>query len=583
MTQTENYIFPASTGLSSFRDAGYRDTSMAIAELIDNSIQAGAQTIRVITIDEVQQSRASKQVVVNKIAVFDDGIGMPKDVLELSLGFAQGTRLNERKGIGRFGVGLPLASISQCKRVSVYSWQDGQKPLMTYLDIDEVIENKQNFTNAAVKSQIPKLYSEILGDKITQSGTLVVWENCDRINLKRSNTLLRRMQSGFCRIYRHYLDDNDNYGDRRDIQLLQADGKSVKEHQLVANDPLYLLTPNNLPKWEMKPSNKAYLDKPLVIDVEFNAAGDTSKVEIYGSHILQNPGRWKRDTPQMDHYRKNVGISFMREGREIDFGDFGYLSSDLTERYWGVEVRFSPELDELFGVTNNKQAVRGVNYLGDEELADYDDDFIESDLSLKFRKALSQRIYKLIRQLRKEVSNNTAPGWTDEEVEGKPVVNLPGSEESETATAAVSGSKEKTKTKQDAANKTDAEKDAEIEATVKASNPNLSDEALKSAVEAFKKLDLAIAYKTWPGEQFMTIEGVAETCVAVINRQHAFHEVLYEEICGGKDTTTAQAMNLLLMAYARAEDEMYNDGEVLEKFRSKWGGWVSTFLKELKE
>jgi hypothetical protein len=583
MQQTLNFIFPASTGLSSFRDAGYRDTSMAIAELIDNSIQAGAKTIRVITIDEVQQSRASKQVVVNKIAVFDDGEGMSKEVLELSLGFAQGTRLNQRKGIGRFGVGLPLASISQCKRVSVYSWQKGKKPMMTYLDIDEVIENKQNYTNAAIEAEIPKIYSDILGKKIKKSGTLVVWENCDRINLKRSSTLLRRMESGFCRIYRHYLDDNDDYGDRRDIKLLQADGKTVKEHPLVANDPLYILTPNNLPKWEKKPSNKSYLEEPLLIDVEYNEAGDTSPVEIFGSHILQNPGRWKRDSPQMDHYRKNVGISFMREGREIDFGNFGYLSTDLTERYWGVEVRFSPELDELFGVTNNKQAVRGVNYLGDEELADYDDDFIQSDLSLKFRKALSQRISVLIRQLRKEVKNNAATGWTDEIDDKEPTVNLPASEESETATEALGGSKDKTKTKTEAAGKSEKEKDAEIEAIIKASNPNLSKKALKSAVEAFKKLDLAISYKTWPGEQFMTIEGVAETCVAVINRQHAFYEVLYEEVCGGKDTTTAQAMNLLLMAYARAEDEMYNDAEVLEKFRSKWGGWVSTFLKRLKE
>lgn len=581
MQQTSNYIFPASTGLSSFRDAGYRDTSMAIAELIDNSIQAGAQTIRVITVDEVQQSRASKQVVVNKIAVFDDGEGMPKDVLELSLGFAQGTRLNERKGIGRFGVGLPLASISQCKRVSVYSWQDGKKPMMTYLDIDEVIENKQNFTNAAVEAKIPKIYSDILGKKINKSGTLVVWENCDRINLKRSNTLLRRMQSGFCRIYRHYLDDNDAYGDRRDIRLLQADGKNVQEHLLVSNDPLYLLTPNNLPKWEKKASNKAYLE-PLVIDVEF-ATGETSKVEIFGSHILQNPGRWKSNSPQMDHYRKNVGISFMREGREIDFGNFGYLSSDLTERYWGVEVRFSPDLDELFGVTNNKQAVRGVHYLGADEMADYDEEFIQSDLSLKFRRDLSHKISGLIRQLRKEVSNNAAAGWTDEVIEGQPIVNLPASEEAETATTAVSGSKKKTKTKNAASGKTEAEKDAEIEAIIKASNPNLNKAALKIAIEAFKKLDLAISYKTWPGEQFMTIEGVAETCVAVINRQHAFYEVLYEEVCGGKDTTTAQAMNLLLMAYARAEDEMYDDAEVLEKFRSKWGGWVSTFLKRLKE
>ena len=582
MKQTENYIFPASTGLSSFRDAGYRDTSMAIAELIDNSIQARAQAIRVITVDEVEQSRASKQAVVNKIAVFDDGDGMSKDVLELSLGFAQGTRLNERKGIGRFGVGLPLASISQCKKVSVYSWQNSKKPMMTYLDIDEVIENKQHFTNAAEDADIPKLYLDIIGDKIGKSGTLVIWENCDRINLKRSNTLLRRMQSGFCRIYRHYLDDNDAYGDRRDIRLLQADREKVKEeHSLVANDPLYLLTPNNLPKWENKASNKAYLE-PLKIDVAYET-DRTSKVEIYGSHILQNPGRWKKNSPQMDHYRKNVGISFMREGREIDFNNFGYISEDLTERYWGVEVRFGPELDELFGVTNNKQAVRGVNYLGSEELDDYDEDFIQSDLSLKFRRDLSHKISGLIRQLRKEVRNNEAPGWTDEKVEGNPVVNLPGSEESEMATAAVSGSKDRTKTKNDASVKTDVQKNAEIVKIIKASNPNLSNDELKSAIEAFKKLEMAISYKTWPGEQFMTIEGVAETCVAVINRQHAFYEVLYEEICGGKDTTTAQAMNLLLMAYARAEDEMYDDEEILEKFRSKWGSWVSTFLKKMKE
>jgi len=582
MQQTLNFIFPASTGLSSFRDAGYRDTSMAIAELIDNSIQAGAKTIRVITIDEVQQSRASKQVVVNKIAVFDDGEGMSKEVLELSLGFAQGTRLNERKGIGRFGVGLPLASISQCKRVTVYSWQKGKKPLMTYLDIDEVIENKQNYTNAAIEADIPKIYSDILGKKIKKSGTLVVWENCDRINLKRSGTLLRRMESGFCRIYRHYLDDNDDYGDRRDIKLLQADGKTVKEHPLVANDPLYLLTPNNLPKWEKKPSNKSYLDEPLVIDVEY-VAGKTSKVEIFGSHILKNPGRWKTKSGQMDHYRKNVGISFMREGREIDFGNFGYVQNELVERYWGVEVRFSPELDELFGVTNNKQAVRGVDFLGKEELEDYDDEFIQSDLSIKFRHELSHKLSGLISQLRKEVKNNAATGWTDEIEDAQPTINLPASEESETATEALGGSKDKTKTKTEAQGKTEKEKDAEIEAIIKASNPNLSKESLKSAVEAFKKLDLAISYKTWPGEQFMTIEGVAETCVAVINRQHAFYEILYEEVCGGKDTTTAQAMNLLLMAYARAEDEMYNDAEVLEKFRSKWGGWVSTFLKRLKE
>ena len=50
------------------------------------------------------------------------------------------------------------------------------------------------------------------------------------------------------------------------------------------------------------------------------------------------------------HYRKNAGISFVRKAREIDFGTFNFFNPDqqMPNRYWGCEVRFEPELDELF-------------------------------------------------------------------------------------------------------------------------------------------------------------------------------------------------------------------------------------------
>lgn len=91
----QNYIFPAKTGLISFRDAGYKDTSMAIAELIDNSIQATCKHIRVLAFEEVNHSGVRNTRQVKKLAVFDDGEGMSADVLAICLGFAQGTRLKQ--------------------------------------------------------------------------------------------------------------------------------------------------------------------------------------------------------------------------------------------------------------------------------------------------------------------------------------------------------------------------------------------------------------------------------------------------------------------------------------------------------
>ena len=62
---------------------------MALAELVDNSIQAGANNIRVIVKEEiVNNQRAVPNV--EKIAVYDDGEGMGDEILELCLAFAQG-------------------------------------------------------------------------------------------------------------------------------------------------------------------------------------------------------------------------------------------------------------------------------------------------------------------------------------------------------------------------------------------------------------------------------------------------------------------------------------------------------------
>src|SRR5688572_10374822 len=100
------------------RDSGYKSTSSAIAELIDNAFEAEASKVDV-TIDDEDGGR--------RMIVSDDGTGMPPGLLQLALQFGGSTRYNSRRGTGRYGMGLPNGSLSLARRVDVYSWTDPRK------------------------------------------------------------------------------------------------------------------------------------------------------------------------------------------------------------------------------------------------------------------------------------------------------------------------------------------------------------------------------------------------------------------------------------------------------------------------
>jgi hypothetical protein len=68
--------------------------------------------------------------------------------------------------------------------------------------------------------------------------------------------------------------------------------------------------------------------------------------------------------PHGKHAAKNIGISIIRAGRELDLDQAWVIQYDPRERWWGCEVEFQPELDEIFGVTNNKQFANNFSELG---------------------------------------------------------------------------------------------------------------------------------------------------------------------------------------------------------------------------
>ena len=92
------------------RDSGYKGTSNAVAELVDNSLQAGATSITVsLTVDEEEDERSIV------LTVIDNGSGMDAQTLRTALRFGGSSRFNDRDGLGRYGMGLPNSSLSQAR------------------------------------------------------------------------------------------------------------------------------------------------------------------------------------------------------------------------------------------------------------------------------------------------------------------------------------------------------------------------------------------------------------------------------------------------------------------------------------
>lgn len=122
------------------RNTGYKNIESAVAEIIDNSVEAGAKNIFVILREGIA---ASGRKVVNEIGFLDNGDGMNEDVLGSCLGIGASTR-QARKGMGRFGVGLPQASLYACPEIEVYSWQNGiENAKKVYLDINKIKDGEQ--------------------------------------------------------------------------------------------------------------------------------------------------------------------------------------------------------------------------------------------------------------------------------------------------------------------------------------------------------------------------------------------------------------------------------------------------------
>ena len=568
-------IIDASLGLTALRQAGYKSTATAVAELVDNSIEANAQEIDIIVISRRVQlsSRESNQI--EKICVLDDGDGMIKDVLSKCLSLGWGTRLDTREGLGRFGFGLKGSSISQARRVDVYSWVEPNQIYKTYLDLDEIKENQLSELPEIITDALPPDIAESFSDKFQDSGTLVVWSELDQMNQRRAGTLQNRINDDLCRVYRHFLDDDNEYGHRIAINIhtLQAENNSLRNSvRLKANDPLYELIPNNLSGFETEPTNEPFCD-PIALGVKYLSGGQEreSKVEIRFSVAKPSIQKLGGNSEVGRHYGKNTGISFVRAGREIDFGPFGFIdSSDPRHRWWGIEVRFEPVLDELFGVTNDKQQVRAIRKEEPDVLKAFADDH-ENDYGTRLLIDLNKILSEHISQMMSIIKGRRSGERTKKDTSGL----------AERVNKDVKTSNRETESEKHAESLTEEQKTEERIKILLTDDETLSkDDAAEIAKET---IDYRVDISTdrWPGDLFLDRRLVANASVGIINRDTQFYELFWSYLEEQDDRKGFEALEVLVMALVRAEDELVgtHDREIFELYRQRWSSWVEQLIR----
>ena len=188
--------------VEAMRDSGYKSTTHALAELIDNSIEANATDIEVFGVS--RWNPRTRRMSLAELAVLDNGDGMDPNTLRGSLRYGYGTR-RSRKGIGRFGIGLPNSSMSQARQVDVWSWQSGvTNALHTRLAIADVEAGLREIPEPQ-RRLVPAVYLDSTRTPLGDSGTLVVWRELDRVQWKRASTTFRHTETLLGRIYRRFL------------------------------------------------------------------------------------------------------------------------------------------------------------------------------------------------------------------------------------------------------------------------------------------------------------------------------------------------------------------------------------------
>lgn len=589
--------------LQSFRDAGF-DFAAALAEVIDNSIEAKGNLI-LVRLDE-DKVKGKNRVV--RVVISDDGTGMDEETLfhYLQLGFS--TRYMRRDTIGKYGVGAKLAALNFAEKIDVWSRTDEEKEwLHVSFDLKAALEQeKKDGTPPGIDRPLPVPVPDYLADVMPKgSGTIVVWSEVDRLEEGRvilgaaaeiatdripdPNELRVDVEKELSRVFRCFLEGR--------IEL-RVNGKALLPH-----DPLFLMEgtwadkilSEHYAKLEAETKDKGGEERdgrevtqtrrkkeeprhfPAKVvyddDVTVGTCKARVRVTVYPNEVVRERFKGGDELAHRLRVPENMGrISFLRMDREINYNNVPRIfprGVEEPDRFIGIEVAFTPEFDEFFGVRHVK---RGVEPHG--------------QLRTKIREILKKHlptardeieaIWGQVRTGAKDTPGTTNPildaaKKVDRKMP-KGRVKTPGSED------------EQQQVLEDLA--TDVVGEGEDKAAER-----------KKYLEKIKDEPFIIEPISFPGSNFMQVEHLPGKIIIRLNTRHRFYREMWEPIeeiakreagsVSGAEAVraarrTVEALTLMLVAYGKSESM---DGDPRERYgelRNYWGQFLDSLMSKVK-
>jgi hypothetical protein len=322
--------------IRSMRDIGYEFVD-AVADIVDNSIQAKATVIGITLKFEGEDSY---------MTIADNGIGMASKEIQEALRFGSNRAYENSDDLGRYGLGLKTASLSQCERLTVSTRRSEERVRINSYswDLDHI--EKTN------RWEIVKIDSDAIKDEAWHhlhetTGTVVTWERLGRLlgykyplgesARKQADLMALSLKQHLGMIFHRFLSG-------------EIPGKRIA---IYIND-------ERVAPWDPYSRGEKHTQKldQILIPLVFNE-------EIYNVRIqpfilpplaLYSSTRAHMNASGTGKWNKQQGLYIYRSNRIIQAGGWsGLRTSDEHTKLVRIAVFIPSRLDELFQVNVAKR------------------------------------------------------------------------------------------------------------------------------------------------------------------------------------------------------------------------------------
>lgn len=334
---TNSELIPSARRLmESLRDIGY-DLAAAVADLVDNSIDADASSVAVDVGHDCDGAW---------LRIADDGIGMTDSRLDEAMRYGS-TRPYGATDLGRFGLGLKTASLSQCRRLTVATRSTARGPIrIRRWDLDHVAKTDSWLVERLTPRSSPPMLTDPL---IGQTGTVVLWETLDRVLGARrpgGDAASRRLESARIDIAEHLAMVFHRFlsgeADGPPLSLRVAGARLKPWDPFARSEPLTrTLAPQRLPL-DYAGARYNVVVQPYVLPAQHHFSNPEAHEQASG------PNRWNRQQ----------GLYVYRRDRLIQSGGWNRLRTlDEHSKLARIAVDIPSDADAAFRINVSKMTV----------------------------------------------------------------------------------------------------------------------------------------------------------------------------------------------------------------------------------